>query len=68
MVHKLAGYRFWGSVMILKRKIENFWINLILQVKAVREVMNQMLEAWKHIPDISDEEAPPNNSMSSSKG
>lgn len=54
--------------MILKRKIENFWINLILQVKAVREVMNQMLEAWKHIPDISDEEAPPNNSMSSSKG
>lgn len=38
------------------------------QVKAVREVMNQMLEAWKQIPDFSDEASPPPRSDSSSKG
>jgi hypothetical protein len=37
-------------------------------VKAVREVMNQMLEAWKQIPDVSDEASPPPHSESSSKG
>ncbi|WJX88574.1 hypothetical protein P8452_70646 [Trifolium repens] len=37
------------------------------KVKLVREVMNQMLEAWKHIPDVSDEFSPPPNSQSSSK-
>ncbi|KAL5101223.1 hypothetical protein RYX36_005550 [Vicia faba] len=33
------------------------------KVKLVREVMTQMLEAWKHIPDT-----PPPKSQSSSKG
>ncbi|CAJ2664433.1 unnamed protein product [Trifolium pratense] len=37
------------------------------KVKLVREVMNQMLEAWKHIPDVSDEFSPPPRSQSSSK-
>ncbi|XP_062169334.1 TORTIFOLIA1-like protein 3 isoform X2 [Alnus glutinosa] len=37
------------------------------KVKAVREVMNQMLEAWKQIPDVSDEASPPPHSESSSK-
>jgi len=37
-------------------------------VKLVREVMNQMLEAWKHIPDVSDDFSPPPKSQSSSKG
>ena len=38
-------------------------------MKAVREVMNQMLEAWKQIPDVSDElSPPPPQSASSSKG
>ncbi|KAG7954706.1 hypothetical protein I3843_11G033200 [Carya illinoinensis] len=37
------------------------------KVKAVREVMNQMLEAWKQIPDFSDEASPPPRSDSSSK-
>ncbi|KAK4747302.1 hypothetical protein SAY87_026339 [Trapa incisa] len=37
------------------------------KVKAAREVMNQMLEAWKQIPDISEVDAPPNNWISSSK-
>ncbi|WJX94262.1 hypothetical protein P8452_75699 [Trifolium repens] len=37
------------------------------KVKLVREVMNQMLEAWKHIPDVSDEFSPPPKSQSSSK-
>ncbi|XP_019464835.1 PREDICTED: microtubule-associated protein TORTIFOLIA1-like isoform X2 [Lupinus angustifolius] len=38
------------------------------KVKVVREVMNQMLEAWKQIPDVSDEFSPPPRSQSSSKG
>ncbi|CAL0325381.1 unnamed protein product [Lupinus luteus] len=37
------------------------------KVKVVREVMNQMLEAWKQIPDVSDEFSPPPRSQSSSK-
>ncbi|XP_059442766.1 TORTIFOLIA1-like protein 3 isoform X2 [Corylus avellana] len=37
------------------------------KVKAVREVMNQMLEAWKQIPDVSDEASPPPHSEASSK-
>ncbi|XP_045788633.1 TORTIFOLIA1-like protein 3 [Trifolium pratense] len=37
------------------------------KVKLVREVMNQMLEAWKHIPDVSDEFSPPPRWQSSSK-
>ncbi|KEH31865.1 microtubule-associated TORTIFOLIA-like protein [Medicago truncatula] len=37
------------------------------KVKLVREVMNQMLEAWKHIPDVSDDFSPPPKSQSSSK-
>ncbi|CAN6717879.1 unnamed protein product [Malus baccata var. baccata] len=37
------------------------------KVKGVREVMNQMMEAWKHIPDLSDEASPPPQSIASSK-
>ncbi|KAE9602599.1 hypothetical protein Lal_00049916 [Lupinus albus] len=37
------------------------------KVKVVREVMNQMVEAWKQIPDVSDEFSPPPQSQSSSK-
>ncbi|KAK7291660.1 hypothetical protein RIF29_06979 [Crotalaria pallida] len=37
------------------------------KVKVVREVMNQMLEAWKQIPDVSDAFSPPPRSQSSSK-
>ncbi|KAJ1439003.1 HEAT, type 2 [Sesbania bispinosa] len=37
------------------------------KVKLVRDVMNQMLEAWKQIPDVSDEFSPPPQSQSSSK-
>ncbi|TKY73446.1 Microtubule-associated protein TORTIFOLIA1 [Spatholobus suberectus] len=37
------------------------------KVKLVREVMNQMLEAWRQIPDVSDEFSPPPQSQSSSK-
>ncbi|KAG6589476.1 TORTIFOLIA1-like protein 3, partial [Cucurbita argyrosperma subsp. sororia] len=37
------------------------------KVKAVREVMNQMLEAWKQIPDLSDEASAPAYSQASSK-
>ncbi|KAL5191897.1 TORTIFOLIA1-like protein 3 [Glycine soja] len=37
------------------------------KVKLVREVMNQMLEAWKHIPDVSDEFSPPPQLQLSSK-
>ncbi|EOA13118.1 hypothetical protein CARUB_v10026129mg [Capsella rubella] len=37
------------------------------KVKAVREVMNQMIEAWKQVPDLSEEVSPP-RSNASSKG
>ncbi|KAK4350469.1 hypothetical protein RND71_029782 [Anisodus tanguticus] len=37
------------------------------KVKAVRETMNQMLEAWKGIPDFSDDGSPPAQSNPSSK-
>ncbi|KAG5056662.1 hypothetical protein GLYMA_05G032600v4 [Glycine max] len=37
------------------------------KVKLVRDVMNQMLEAWKLVPDVSDEVSPPPKSQSSSK-
>ena len=37
-------------------------------MKAVREVMNQMIEAWKQVPDVSEEASPPPRSMASSKG
>ncbi|KAF9623237.1 hypothetical protein IFM89_000726 [Coptis chinensis] len=37
------------------------------KVKAVRETMNQMLEAWKVVPDVSDEISQPSQSKSSSK-
>ncbi|XP_027368787.1 TORTIFOLIA1-like protein 3 [Abrus precatorius] len=37
------------------------------KVKLVREVMNQLLDAWKQIPDVSDEFSPPPQSQSSSK-
>lgn len=37
-------------------------------MKVVREVMNQMLEVWKQIPDVSDEFSPPPQSQASSKG
>ncbi|PRQ16039.1 putative MT-associated protein TORTIFOLIA1/SPIRAL2 [Rosa chinensis] len=39
------------------------------KVKGVREVMNQMMEAWKQIPDLSDEASPPPvDSNASSRG
>ncbi|XP_059303857.1 TORTIFOLIA1-like protein 3 [Lycium ferocissimum] len=37
------------------------------KVKAVRETMNQMLDAWKGIPDLSDNGSPLPESNSSSK-
>ncbi|XP_065876638.1 TORTIFOLIA1-like protein 3 [Euphorbia lathyris] len=37
------------------------------KVKATREVMHQMIEAWKQIPDISEEASPPSGSQASSK-
>ncbi|XP_043724612.1 TORTIFOLIA1-like protein 4 isoform X2 [Telopea speciosissima] len=37
------------------------------KVKAVRETMNQMLEAWKDVPGLSDEVTQPSQSISSSR-
>ncbi|XVE57059.1 hypothetical protein DITRI_Ditri04bG0061400 [Diplodiscus trichospermus] len=37
------------------------------KVKATREVMGQMLEAWKQVPDVSEEASPPPRSQASSK-
>ncbi|KAM6594191.1 hypothetical protein CsatA_001894 [Cannabis sativa] len=37
------------------------------KVKAVREIMNQMLEAWKQIPDVSGDISPPPQSQASSR-
>ncbi|XVF12040.1 hypothetical protein REPUB_Repub08aG0080600 [Reevesia pubescens] len=37
------------------------------KVKAAREVMSHMLEAWKQVPDVSEEASPPPRSQASSK-
>ncbi|KAG6410318.1 hypothetical protein SASPL_128376 [Salvia splendens] len=37
------------------------------KVKAARETMNQMIEAWKEIPDLPEEFSPPPESEASSK-
>ncbi|XP_022738444.1 TORTIFOLIA1-like protein 3 [Durio zibethinus] len=37
------------------------------KVKAAREVMNQMLEAWKQVPDVSEDASPPPRSQASSR-
>ncbi|KAL4361016.1 hypothetical protein GQ457_04G017160 [Hibiscus cannabinus] len=37
------------------------------KVKAAREVMGQMLEAWKQVPDVSEEASPPPLSQASSR-
>ncbi|KAK6153348.1 hypothetical protein DH2020_012987 [Rehmannia glutinosa] len=37
------------------------------KVKAARETMNQMIEAWKQIPDLPEEFSPPPESEASSK-
>ncbi|XP_038678889.1 TORTIFOLIA1-like protein 3 [Tripterygium wilfordii] len=37
------------------------------KVKAVREVMNQMIEEWKQVPDVSEETSPPPRSQTSSR-
>ncbi|XP_050223561.1 TORTIFOLIA1-like protein 3 [Mercurialis annua] len=37
------------------------------KVKAAREAMHQMIEAWKQVPDVSDDVSPPPRSMASSK-
>ncbi|XVF54210.1 hypothetical protein PTKIN_Ptkin05aG0162200 [Pterospermum kingtungense] len=37
------------------------------KVKAAREVMIQMIEAWKQVPDVSEEVSPPPRSHASSK-
>ncbi|KAL2936003.1 TORTIFOLIA1-like protein 3 [Bienertia sinuspersici] len=37
------------------------------KVKAVREAMNQTLEAWKEVPDVFDNGSPPPNSQDSTK-
>ncbi|KAH1114704.1 hypothetical protein J1N35_008082 [Gossypium stocksii] len=37
------------------------------KVKAAREVISQMLEAWKQVPDVSEEASPPPRSQASSR-
>ncbi|KAK4489065.1 hypothetical protein RD792_004859 [Penstemon davidsonii] len=37
------------------------------KVKAARETMNKMIDSWKEIPDLVDEDLPPSESQASSK-
>ncbi|KAG6753042.1 hypothetical protein POTOM_043086 [Populus tomentosa] len=37
------------------------------KVKAAREVMNETIEAWKQVPDVSEEKSPPPRSLASSR-
>ncbi|XP_037497393.1 TORTIFOLIA1-like protein 3 isoform X2 [Jatropha curcas] len=37
------------------------------KVKAAREVMHQMIESWKQVPDVSEDVSPPPRSLASSK-
>ncbi|KAJ4851385.1 hypothetical protein Tsubulata_006705 [Turnera subulata] len=56
------------SVMEFKSECEKVFVNRRFdKVKAVREVMNQMIEAWRQVPDVSDNVSPPPRSVASSK-
>ncbi|KAJ4877413.1 ARM repeat superfamily protein [Raphanus sativus] len=54
-----------GRLATVERKI--FEGKRYDKVKAVREVMNQMIEVWTQVPDLSEEVSPP-RSNASSKG
>ncbi|GKV14208.1 hypothetical protein SLEP1_g25111 [Rubroshorea leprosula] len=73
---KAASEALWRLAVVEKDSMAEFKSGCLRvfearkfdKVKAVREVMNQMLEAWKQVPDVSEESSPPPSSQVSSKG
>ncbi|KAJ0105576.1 hypothetical protein Patl1_17947 [Pistacia atlantica] len=72
---KAAAEALWRLAAVEKDSVAEFKANCLKvfesrrfdKVKAVREVMNQMIEAWKQVPDISEQVSPPLQSHCSSK-
>ncbi|KAB2089850.1 hypothetical protein ES319_A03G089100v1 [Gossypium barbadense] len=59
-----------GCMKVFEARRFDKVFNLIfiqILVKAAREVMSQMLEAWKQVPDVSEEASPPPRSQASSR-
>ncbi|EEF52077.1 TORTIFOLIA1-like protein 3 [Ricinus communis] len=55
----VAEFKCWCLKIFESRKFD--------KVKAAREVMHQMIEAWKQVPDVSEDVSPPPRSLASSK-
>ncbi|CAA7035046.1 unnamed protein product [Microthlaspi erraticum] len=64
---KLAAMERNGLAEFKAKCLKIFESRKYDKVKAVREVMNQMMEAWTQVPDLSEEVSPP-RSNASSKG
>ncbi|XP_022867296.1 TORTIFOLIA1-like protein 3 [Olea europaea var. sylvestris] len=65
---KIAGAEKYALSEYKSSCLKTFEAKRFDKVKAVRETMNQMIDAWKEIPDLSDEVLPPAESQLSSKG
>ncbi|KAL5747305.1 hypothetical protein ACOSP7_024302 [Xanthoceras sorbifolium] len=72
---KAAAEALWRLAVVEKDAVAEFKGNCLKvfesrkfdKVKAVREVMTQMIESWKQVPDLSEEVFPPPQSQCSSK-
>lgn len=72
---KAAAEALWRLAVVEKDAVPEFKGKCLMifeskrfdKVKAVREVMNQMIEAWKQVPDLSEAASPPPQSLGSSK-
>ncbi|GMI66044.1 hypothetical protein like AT5G62580 [Hibiscus trionum] len=72
---KAAAEALWKLAVVERDSLAEFKTGCIKvfearrfdKVKAAREVMSQMLEAWKQVPDVSEEASPPPRSQPSSR-
>ncbi|KAL2515839.1 ARM repeat superfamily protein [Forsythia ovata] len=64
---KIAGAEEYALSEYKSSCLKTFEAKRFDKVKAVRETMNQMIDIWKEIPDLSDEVSPPAESQASSK-
>ncbi|KAJ4960637.1 hypothetical protein NE237_020547 [Protea cynaroides] len=72
---KAASEAFLKLAIVERNQLSEFKISCLAsfearrfdKVKAVRETMNQMMEAWKDVPGLSEEVTQPSQSISSSR-
>ncbi|CAI9753913.1 unnamed protein product [Fraxinus pennsylvanica] len=64
---KIAGVEKYALSEYKSSCLKTFEAKRFDKVKAVRETMNQMIDAWKEIPDLSDEVSQYTESQVSSK-